>query len=102
MKKGELTHFDYCIQYPAQGSTLCKEHQKDLSSPVPERIDSGVMTRKQRKEMGLEEDILTSEKGCRRKENITVRKNRKETAGMLYAIRPCGVTIDSREMIASG
>ena len=52
--------------------------------------------------MGLGEEILTSEMGCRKKENITVRKTRKETAGMLYALRPCGVTIDSEEMVAGG
>ena len=101
-KKGELPQWDYCSQYPAQGSTLCEDHQKDLTAPVPERLDSGVMTRKQKQELGLGEEILTSGQGCRKKENVTVRKTRKETAGMLYAIRPCGVTIDSEEMIESG
>ena len=101
-QKGELTIFDYCINSPARGSELCKDHQTDINSPAPERLDEGVLTRKKRKEMGLDVDLITTNKGCRKPDNITVRKNRKETAGMLYAIRPCGVTVNSKEMIHAG
>ena len=77
----------------------------------------GRMTRAKRVELGISIEELTTGQGCRKEENIAVRKSRKKTAGMqglhirlhkilffpkitdhlpsgmLYAYRTCGISL---------
>ena len=82
------------------GGKLCEEHQKGTAK-VPERPDMR-LTRKMRQDLGLGFDLKSSEEGCRSKENVTERKTRNVTAGMMYMLRPCGITLASMEMINAG
>ena len=45
-------------------------------------MDVGRITRARRVELGISIEELTTGHGCRKKENIAVRKSRKKTAGM--------------------
>ena len=45
-------------------------------------MDVGRMTRAKRVELGISIEELTTGQGCRKEENIAVRKSRKKTAGM--------------------
>ena len=80
----------------------CSAHMKNVEAPLEERLDTGRLTRSKRKEFGISVDQLTTELGCRKKEAITVRTTRSKTAGMLYAIRTCGVAIGHLECIHAG
>ena len=57
------------------------------------------MTRSKRQELGISIDLLTTEEGCRKRENVTQRTDRSVTAGMIYCYRPCGVSIGHVECI---
>ena len=91
--RGELNQFTACSNTPLRFKQFCKNHIDDKSGEVKERIDVGVMTRQKRRELGLDVEELTSNEGCRKKENITVRTVRSKTAGMLYCYRACGVSL---------
>ena len=103
VKKGQLNEFLACHLSPAPGQTLCALHMK-ASPPetLEDRLDKGMMTQGRKKKLGLEEQVLTSKKGCRKQDAITVRQTRAKTAGMMYLIRPCGITLGHLEMIIGG
>ena len=60
---------------------------QESSNDADERVDLCRVTRSMRKELGLDVETLTSEMGCRKKENIHQRQERNKTAGMIYAYR---------------
>ena len=101
-EKGELTKFKYCVNSPRMGETLCEDHRNGRTAAVPERVDIGVLTRKKRRELGIGADLIAAEEECRKKEDVTVRKSRQVTAGMMFCVRPCGITLSSLEMIHAG
>ena len=49
-----------------------------------------------------DEDILTTEEGCRNRDAITTRTARLKAAGMMYMIRLCGMALEHIEMITRG
>ena len=49
--KGQLTKLNYCINSPRMGELLCEAHKNGNTAPVLERLDTGVLRRKKRKEM---------------------------------------------------
>ena len=67
VKKGELNEFLACHLSPAPGQTLCALPMK-ASPPetLEDRLDEGMMTWGRKKKLGLEEQVLTTEKGCRK------------------------------------
>ena len=88
IRKGELNEFLECAESPLPGKTKCFKHQtdSDINEKV-ERSDFGMMTRTRRKELGIHVDFLTTEEGCRKRDNITQRSERSKTAGMMYCYR---------------
>lgn len=86
-KKGELNEFNSCPASPLPGKDMCINHLKDVSSLPAERMDYGPLTRQRRKEIGLNIDLLSTEFGCRKSKDVTVRTERSKTAGMLYCYR---------------
>ena len=74
----------------------------EKEAAVEERMDCGPLTRARRKELGVELEVLTSEAGCRKSELINIRSKRSKTAGMLYMLRPCGVSLSHLEGIHAG
>lgn len=86
--KGKLNEFLECAASPLPGKKLCLYHLKEQeASATTDRLDLGTMTRSRRKELGLAVDLLTTEMGCRSRENITQRLCRSKTAGMMYCYR---------------
>ena len=67
--------FTACHHSPVPGKTECLAHLNGKSSEVKERLDVGMMTRSRRKELGLDIDEFLSEDGCRKPEEINVRKS---------------------------
>ena len=51
---------------------------------------------------GIDIDELTTEEGYRKKDQIVVSTSRSKTAGMLYAIRTCGIAVGHVELIHAG
>ena len=96
---GQFNEFTACSNSPLPGFRFCTAHMDDKAGDTNERLDTGVMTRQRRKELGLHVDELTSMQGCRKREAITVRSQRSKTAGMLYCYRSCGVSLGHVEMI---
>ena len=94
---GKLNEFTACIHSPMQGEIFCQEHLGEKSAQSSERIDVK-LTRQKRKELGLDIDQL-HEAGCRKKDDITVRKSREKTAGMIFAYRTCGISLGHLESI---
>ena len=84
------------------GEPLCEAHKNGNTAPVPERLDTGVLTRKRRKELGIGSDLMRAEEECRKEESVTVRPSKKVTAGMMFCVRTCGITLSSMEMIHAG
>ena len=81
--KGQLNEFIACHSSPLPGKDKCLQHYKNESESVhQERLDFGVMTRAKRQELGLSIDVLTTDAGCRKRENVTQRTERSKTAGM--------------------
>ena len=70
---------------------VCEVHINDEAGDTPDRL--GVMTRGRRAEMGLDINFLTTAEGCRKRDAINVRSDRSKTAGMLFAYRPCGISL---------
>ena len=101
-ERGELTKFKYCINSPRMGEVLCEAHKDGKTAPVPERLDTGVLTRKKRRELGIGNDLKALVEECRKKEDVTVRASKQVTAGMMFCVRPCGITLSSLEMIHAG
>lgn len=98
--KGQLNEFIACSSSPLPGKDKCLQHYKNESESIPqERIDFGVMTRAKRQELGLSIDVLTTDEGCRKRENVTQRTERSKTAGMIYCYRPCGISLGHLECI---
>ena len=93
---GRLNEFLACSAAPLSGKKFCINHINDKCGDSAARLDSHVITRRQ--ELGLDEDILTTG-GCRKKSNIAISENRCTTAGMLYAIRPCGIIMGHMELL---
>ena len=102
VQKGSLNMFTACHHSPAPGKMECPDHLNGKSSEVEERLDVGMMTRARRKELGLDVDELHSGDGCRKREEVNVRKTKKTTAGLLYCYRSCGISLDHQEMIHAG
>lgn len=98
-RRGDLNEFNVCIRSPLPGKTLCATHQNENSGDSGIRLDSEISRRETRQALGLETDVLTTEEGCRKRTAITVRTKRNKTAGMLYAIRPCGIIVGHMECI---
>ena len=96
---GKLNEFTACSRSPLPGHNFCQIHMNDKPGEVADQLDASRMTRQRRKELGLDIDELSSNAGCRRKENINVRTKRSKTAGMLYCYRPCGISLGHVEMI---
>ena len=69
---------------------------------LEDSLDVGRMTRGKKKALRPGDEVLTTEAGCRKREAVTMRKTRTKTAGMMYLIRPCGVTLGHMEMITGG
>ena len=96
---GQLNQFTSCGASPIQGSNFCEEHENGKVGDTIERLDLGRITRSKRKELGLEIDLLTTETACRKASAITVSKDRRKTAGMVYCFRSCGVSLGHLECI---
>lgn len=96
---GSLNEFTACSNSPLPGMQYCRTHTGDKQGDAEERLDTGMMTRAKRKELGLDLDFLTTTEGCRKREAITVRTQRSKTAGMLYTYRPCGIALGHMECI---
>ena len=96
---GALNEFTACGNSPLPKNKFCEVHVNDQSGDTPERLDIGMITRSMRREMGLDIDFLTTTEGCRKREAINVRSVRSKTAGMLYAYRPCGISIGHTECL---
>ena len=96
LRVGNLNEFIACSAAPLPGKKFCINHVNDKYGKSAVRLDSGVVTRSQ--ELGFEEDILTTG-GCRKKDKIAIREDRQRTAGMLYAIRPCGIVMGHMELV---
>ena len=71
-----------CAESPLPDQRYCLTHMDNIENPSEERLDVGRMTRAKRVELGISIEELTTGQGCRKKENIAVRKSRKKTAGM--------------------
>lgn len=98
--KGKLNEFIACPFSPLPGKDKCLQHYNNESQTVlQERVDFGVMTRSKRQELGISIDLLTTDEGCRKRENVTQRTERSKTAGMIYCYRPCGVSLGHVECI---
>ena len=88
IKKGKLNEFLECAESPLPGKDKCYKHLRDSDEgDTVERLDFGMMTRGKRKELGINVDFLTTEEGCRKRDNITQRTERSKTSGMLYCYR---------------
>ena len=72
--RGALNEFNACINSPLPGKIFCNTHLNEKKGDTGVRLDSGVMTRARRKELGLENDFLTTDEGCRQRTNITIRE----------------------------
>ena len=96
---GSLNEFTACSNSPLPSKRYCTAHMNEKSGDSDVRLDIGIMTRAKRKELGLDLDFLTTTEGCRKREAITVRSKRSKTAGMLYAIRSCGIVLGHMECI---
>ena len=96
---GEFPKFNACSNPPLLGQAFCEVHINNNCGAVEERLDTGIMTRKRLKELGLSLEELTSDEGCRKRENISIRKDRTVTAGMMYMFRPCGVSLNHTEIL---
>ena len=101
MKRGELNQFTACCLSPLPKKLYCQDHLENEEKLPEERLDTGRLTRARRKTLGISIDQLR-EVGCRKVEAITVSSSRSSTAGMLYAIRTCGVAIGHIECIHAG
>ena len=51
---GEFNEFTACSNSPLTGLQFCQTHMDNKSGDTNERLDTGVMTRQRRKELGLE------------------------------------------------
>ena len=71
-----------CAESPLPEQRYCLRHRDNIENPSEERLDVGRITRAKRVELGISIEELTSGQGCRKEENIAVRKSRKKTAGM--------------------
>ena len=88
IKSGHLNEFIECARSPLPGKDRCNLHIRETEiDTTEERLDFGAMTRSRRKELGIDVDFLTTEEGCRKRENITQRTERSKTAGMIYCYR---------------
>lgn len=96
--KGKLNEFTACASSPLTGKLYCDQHMGEKMGESIERLDTR-MTRARRRQLGLDVDELTTEFECREKEDITVRKTRARTAGMMYAYRTCGISLGHLESI---
>ena len=96
---GKLNEFTACGSSPLPGHNFCLTHINNKAGDAMDQLDAGMMTRQRRKALGLEIEELSSNAGCRKKENINVRSKRSKTAGMLYCYRPCGISLGHVEMI---
>ena len=101
-KYGELNKFTVCHESPLPGKEFCLEHSHNSEAPIVERLDTGIITRQKRKELGIDIDKLTEEGACRKRENINTRTGRSHTAGLLYAYRSCGISLGHIECIHAG
>ena len=115
---GELNHFNCCVNSPLPGKLFCAVHLNDKAGETSIRLDHGVLTRARRKELGLEIDCLSSTVGCRKPDKVMtrchslsyiyscfyplLRSKRSKTAGMLYALRPCGIVLGHLECVHAG
>ena len=95
--KGHLNEFTACIRTPMTGQQFCEHHLADKTGESEDRLDVR-LTRSKRRELGLDIEKLT-ESGCRKTEDITVRKTRDRTAGMMFAYRTCGISLGHLESI---
>ena len=100
-----------CAESPLPEQRYCLRHRDNIENPSEERLDVGRITRAKRVELGISIEELTTGQGCRKKENIAVRKSREKTAGMqelnfilsqnddnlpagmLYTYRTCGISL---------
>ena len=88
IKSGHLNEFIECARSPLPGKDRCHLHIRETGNDITEeRLDFGTMTRSRRKELGIDVNFLTTEEGCRKRENITQRTERSKTAGMIYCYR---------------
>ena len=76
-----------CAESPLPAQRYCLRHKDNIDNPNEERLDVGRMTRAKRVELGISIEELTTGQGCRKIENIAVRKSRKKTAGMQGLLR---------------
>ena len=76
-----------CAESPLPTQRYCLRHKDNIDNPNEERLDVGRMTRAKRVELGISIEELTTGQGCRKIENIAVRKSRKKTAGMQGLLR---------------
>ena len=54
-----------CPEAPLPSKLYCKNHLGDVEHACEERLDTGVMTRGRRKQLGLDVEELTTDLGCR-------------------------------------
>lgn len=87
---GQLNQFIECARSPLAGKDKCFKHISGAGGDdKSERLDFGKLTRSRRVALGIDIDYLTTEEGCRKRENITQRTGteRSKTAGMIYCYR---------------
>ena len=94
-----MNEFDACHLSPVTGKTKCRLHLEKEEAEPEARVDFTVMTRSR---SALLKEVLTTDSGFSKKESITVRKDKFKTAGMIYLIRPYGITVGHMEMIQGG
>ena len=102
--RGEINSVHRCVNNPVRGnkskpnSKLCQFHEsgkKDIMHQE-ERLDLRPVTRSVTSQLLFE---VTSQKGCKDESNVN--KYMERTAGMLYAIRPCGIRVSHCEMFTA-
>ena len=75
-----------CAESPLPDQRYCLIHRDNIETESEERLDVGRITRAKRVELGISIEELTTGQGCRKKENIAVRKSRKKTAGIMGSL----------------
>ena len=102
VNQGQLNEFTACTNSPMPQMMYCSAHMNNSEGVLEERLDTRRLTRSKEKDLGISLEELTTDLGCRKREAITMRTVRSKTAGMLYAIRTCGVAIGHMECIHAG
>ena len=88
-----LSKFTTAYKYlQVSTSIYCEMHALDQELVSRERLDTR-LTRKARRDLGIDLFELTTGSGCRKEPAIATSKSRSKTCGLLYAYRCCGISL---------